>query len=193
MNNVIKIRIAKADDAENLLKIYSPYIEKTAITFEYVPPTEAEFQARIERTLSRFPYLVAEAEGNIVGYAYAGYYIPRTACDHACEASIYISEVFRGKGIGEKLYSALENILKKQNITNIYASVAFAELEDEHLSHSSVRFHKRMGYKEIGRFSKCGYKFGKWYDLLWFEKFIGEHALPKAFLPFPLIYKDILY
>ena len=193
MENIVKIRIASTDDAENLLKIYSPYIEKTAITFEYTPPSEAEFRARIEKTLSRFPYLVAESCGSIVGYAYAGCYIPRTACDHACEVSIYLSESCRGKGVGAMLYGALFEILARQNITNIYASVAFAEAEDEYLTHASVRFHEREGFSEIGRFRKCGYKFGRWYDLLWFEKIIAPHENPADFIPFALISKDILF
>ncbi len=193
MKNEVKIRIARADDAENLLKIYAPYIEKTAITFEYTPPSAEEFHQRIEKTLSRFPYLVAEHGGDIVGYAYAGYYIPRTACDHACEVSIYLAENFRGMGLGKELYSKLFEILAKQNITNIYASVAFAEAEDEYLTHASVRFHKREGFSEIGRFGKCGYKFGKWYDLLWFEKIIAPHENPADFIPFPLIEGDIRF
>jgi phosphinothricin acetyltransferase len=193
MKNEVKIRIACADDAENLLKIYSPYIEKTAITFEYTPPTEEEFRARIEKTLSRFPYLVAEIGEKTVGYAYAGYYIPRTACDHACEVSIYLDENFRGMGVGAMLYGKLFEILSRQNITNIYASVAFAEAEDEYLTHASVRFHERKGFTEIGRFHKCGYKFGRWYDLLWFEKIIAPHEKPKDFIPFPLISADIRF
>ncbi len=193
MNNEIKIRIAHADDAENLLKIYSPYIEKTAITFEYIPPSTEDFRARIEKTLSRFPYIVAESHGNIVGYAYAGYYIPRAACDHSCEVSIYIDENFRGKGVGKILYEKLFEILSRQNIANIYASVAYTEKEDEYLSHASVRFHKREGFSQIARFNKCGYKFGIWYDLIWFEKFISRHENPKDFIPFPLISEEILF
>ena len=193
MKNEVKIRIACADDAENLLKIYSPYIEKTAITFEYTSPTEEEFRTRIEKTLSRFPYLVAEIGEKTVGYAYAGYYIPRTACDHACEVSIYLSEDFRGAGVGAMLYGKLFEILARQNITNIYASVAFCEHEDEYLTHASVRFHKREGFAEIGRFCKCGYKFGRWYDLLWFEKIIAPHEAPMDFIPFPLIEGDIQF
>ncbi len=193
MKNEVKIRIARADDAENLLKIYSPYIEKTAITFEYAPPSAEEFRARIEKTLSRFPYLVAESGVNIVGYAYAGYYIPRTACDHACEVSIYLDENSRGGGVGAMLYHELFEILARQNITNIYASVAFAEAEDEYLTHASVRFHEREGFDEIGRFRKCGYKFGRWYDLLWFEKIIAPREKPEDFIPFPLISADIRF
>ncbi|MBQ8448832.1 MAG: N-acetyltransferase [Clostridia bacterium] len=193
MNNEVKIRIVCADDEENLLKIYSPYIEKTAVTFEYAPPTVAEFRARIEKTVSRFPYLAAEYCGNIIGYAYAGYYIPRAACDRACEVSIYLAEEARGMGLGKMLYSKLFEILSCQNITNIYASVAFAEKEDEYLSHASARFHSKMGFSEIGRFRKCGCKFGRWYDLIWFEKFIGSHETAKEFLPFPAIAANIQF
>ena len=193
MKNEVKIRIACADDAENLLKIYSPYIEKTAITFEYTAPTADEFRERIEKTLLRFPYLVAEIGKKTVGYAYAGYYIPRTACDHACEVSIYLDESFRGTGVGAMLYGKLFEILACQNITNIYASVAFADEEDEYLTHASVRFHKREGFTEIGRFRKCGYKFERWYDLLWFEKIIAPHEKPEEFIPFPLISADIRF
>lgn len=191
-NNVI-LRIARADDAENLLKIYSPYIEKTAVTFEYLPPAEADFRQRIEKTLSRFPYIVAEASGVPVGYAYAGYYIPRAACDHACEVSIYLAEEARGMGLGKMLYSKLFEILACQNITNIYASVAFAEKEDEYLSHASAVFHSKMGFSEIGRFRKCGYKFGRWYDLLWFEKLLCPHETVGEFLPFPTIAANIQF
>ena len=193
MNTEMKIRIAHEDDAENILKIYSPYIEKTAVTFEYAPPTKEEFLSRVAKTLSRFPYLVAESGGSIVGYAYAGYYIPRAACDHACEVSIYLSENARGKGIGKMLYSKLFEILARQNITNIYASVAFTEEEDEYLTHASVHFHKRAGFSEIGRFRKCGYKFGRWYDLVWLEKIIAPHEKPADFIPFPLISEDIQF
>ena len=193
MNNDIKIRIACKNDAENLLKIYSPYIEKTAITFEYTAPTADEFRARIEKTLSRFPYIVAESGEKILGYAYAGYYIPRTACDHACEVSIYLGESCRGMGIGSMLYGKLFEILAQQNITNVYASVAFAENEDEYLTHSSVHFHEREGFSQIAVFRKCGYKFGRWYDLLWFEKIIAPHDTPDEFIPFPLISADIRF
>ena len=149
------------------------------------------YSARIEKTVSRFPYLAAEYCGNIIGYAYAGYYIPRAACDRACEVSIYLAEDARGMGLGKMLYPKLFEILSCQNITNIYASVAFADAEDEYLTHASVRFHKRMGFTKTGRFRKCGYKFGRWYDLVWFEKIIAPHEKPEGFLPFPLIRGNI--
>lgn len=193
MKKDISLRIARAGDAEALLRIYSPYIEKTAVTFEYSPPTAEEFRERIEKTLKKFPYIVAESGGAPVAYAYAGTYIPRAACDRACEVSIYVAEDFRGSGIGKTLYLELEKLLARQNVTNVYASVAYAESEDEYLTHKSIHFHKCMGYTPIGRFSKCGYKFGNWYDLVWFEKFIGKHEAPADFVPFPLIASDIQF
>ena len=84
------LRIAKPEDAEEILKVYAPYVEKTAITFEYEVPSVEEFRGRIENTLQHYPYLVAEDETGILGYAYAGRFQTRAAYDWAVETSIYI-------------------------------------------------------------------------------------------------------
>ena len=81
----------------------------------------------------------------------------------------------RKLGIGRKLYAELEKILKEKGIVNLYALVAYIENEDEYLTHNSVIFHELMGYKTVGRCNKCGFKFGRWYDMLYMEKFIGTH------------------
>ena len=86
----IHIRIAEPEDAEALLAIYAPYVEETAITFEYAVPSVEEFQERIRNTLQQYPYLVAEDENGILGYAYAGRFQSRAAYDWAVETSIYI-------------------------------------------------------------------------------------------------------
>ena len=170
----IKIRFATPSDAEPLLKIYAPYILKTAITFEYDVPTAEEFAKRIEKTLENYPYLVAERSGKICGYAYAGRYYGREAYKYSAEMSIYVDENERGSGVGGKLYRALEFALQKMNVCNLYAAVAVTEETDEHLTDASVRFHEHMGYKKIATFDKCGYKFGRWYSLMWLEKAINE-------------------
>ena len=82
----------------------------------------------------------------------------------------------KGKGLGRVLYEALENALKKQNILNLYACIAYPEIEDEYLTKNSVDFHDHLGYRLIGEFRKCGYKFNRWYNMVWMEKFIGEHV-----------------
>ena len=166
MENV-NIRVASPDDAEKLLEIYAPYVEKTAITFEYDVPTVHEFKKRIENTLERYPYLVAEVGDKIVGYAYTGSFVGRAAYDHSAETSIYIDEGCRNKGIGKRLYAAIEEISVAQNVINLYACIGYPEVEDEHLTMNSVNFHEHLGYKTVGRFEKCGRKFDTWYDMVW--------------------------
>lgn len=171
----LKIRIASAKDAAALLEIYAPYVKNTAITFEYEVPSLQEFERRIENILKKYPYLVAETDGKIVGYAYVIAFKERAAYDWAVETSIYIDKKLKRMGIGKKLYSVLEEILKKQNILNLNSCIAFADIEDEFLKNDSVYFHEKCGYSMVGKFHKCGCKFGKWYSMVWMEKFLGEH------------------
>ena len=179
------IRTASPTDASKLLEIYEYYVKYTAITFEYEVPTLGEFQNRIEATLQEYPYLVAEVDGEIAGYVYAGRFRARAAFDWSASTSIYLSRKYQRLGLGKMLYERLEEILKKQNITNLYASVADPVEEDEYLTRNSERFHEAMGYKTMGKFEKCGSKFGRWYNLIEMEKIIGEYCSPpKEFIPF---------
>lgn len=172
----MNIRMAEPQDAAALLKIYAPYVQKTAISFEYEVPSVETFGRRIAHTLERYPYIVGEVEGRIVGYAYVSPFHERSAYDWAVETSIYVDETEKGKGYGKKLYQVLEDILKKQNILNLNACIAYIEPEDEYLTNDSMRFHGHLGYRLVGRFSQCGYKFNRWYDMIWMEKLIGEHS-----------------
>ena len=182
--NTIKIRMATPDDAEKILAVYAPYILETGITFEYEVPTVEAFRGRIENVLKKYPYLVAERNGEIIGYSYANPLGERAAFSRAAETVLYVKKDARGEKIGSRLYGTLEEILKKQNVTNICACIAYREHEDETLTHASPKFHEACGYKKIGHFTKCGYKFGRWYDLIWMEKFIGEHGEnPPEFVP----------
>lgn len=175
MESVV-IRTARLEDAQALLDIYAPYVMNTAITFEYDVPTIEEFCSRIEKTLSKYPYLVAEMNGEIVGYAYASAFHERPACDWAVEVSIYVRQDKKKLGIGKALYAELERLLKLQNVLNVNASIAYSEVEDEYLTKNSVEFHKHLGYKMVGEFHKCGFKFQRWYSLVWMEKHLGEHT-----------------
>lgn len=171
-----KIRVATIEDAEKLLEIYAPYVEKTAITFEYEVPSVEEFAGRIRHVLEKYPYLVAERGGEIVGYAYVGEFKSRAAYDWAVETTVYVKDDQKKTGIGKDLYLALEKILKEQNILNLNACIGYPEVEDEHLTKNSVQFHEHLGYRFVGEFVKCGYKFGRWYNMVWMEKHIGEHV-----------------
>ena len=180
----ILIREATPEDAPRLLEIYAYYVERTAITFEYDVPSVKEFRDRILHTKEKYPYLVIEEDGVIRGYAYAGVFKGRAAYDRSCEMTIYLDREAAGRGpgsgrgLGRKLYEALEEELKARGILNLYACIGVpaknAE-DDEYLDHNSEQFHAHMGYTTVGRFHLCGYKFGRWYDMIWMEKMIGEH------------------
>lgn len=172
MENIV-IRSASVNDAEALLKIYAYYVENTAITFEYEVPTVEEFQQRIANTLKKYPYLVAEKEGTILGYAYAGVFKDRAAYDWSAEVTIYLSHNATKCGIGRKLYEALETEMKKRGFLNLYACIGYPVEEDEYLTKNSAQFHAHLGYQTVGEFHKCGYKFGRWYNMIWMEKLIG--------------------
>lgn len=174
-NTSITIRMANPSDAQALLNIYAPYVINTAITFEYDVPSVEEFASRIAHTLEKYPYFIAEEGGNILGYAYASPFHDRPAYDWAVETSIYVDQNIKHRGIGRKLHDALESTLREQGILNMNACIAYPPEEDEHLDKNSVEFHAHMGYRLVGEFYKCGYKFNRWYNMVWMEKLIGEH------------------
>ena len=176
MENIV-IRSASVNDAEALLKIYAYYVENTAITFEYDVPTLAEFQQRIANTLKKYPYLVVEKEGMILGYAYAGVFKDRAAYDWSAEVTIYLKYDAVKSGLGRKLYEELETEMKKRGFLNLYACIGYPIEEDEYLTRNSAEFHAHLGYQTVGEFHKCGYKFGRWYNMIWMEKLLGEHKV----------------
>ncbi len=175
MDNII-IRAVSPTDAKDLSEIYAYYVEKTAVTFEYDSPSPAEFEKRIESITARYPYIVAEVDGVILGYAYAGVFKDRAAYDHCVEVTVYLAPDARGRGIGKALYAELEKLLGEMGILNLYACIAVTDTEDEYLTNQSERFHAVLGYREVGRFRLSGRKFDHWYDMIWMEKFIGKHG-----------------
>lgn len=233
----MRIRPVTEADAGELLEIYRPYVEKTAITFEYEVPAAEEFRRRIMRTLERYPYIAAvrrhdpDHTEEILGYAYAGPFKEREAYDWAVETSIYVKMGLSHHGIGRLLYEKLEEILKAQGILNLNACIgvpqdnktdvtedmsgdtaettaagtpaakaaggagdaaAMSVHGDEYLTNNSEMFHAHMGYHLVGRFHRCGYKFGRWYDMVWMEKFLSDHPEnPRRVVPYPALIAHI--
>ena len=169
------IRDATLSDAEAMLAIYAPYVEQTAITFEYDVPTLDDFRQRIKKIQEKYPWIVAEEDGRILGYAYASAFKERVAYQWSVETSIYVDGSVKRQGIGHRLHDRLEQQLKAQGILNMNACISYIEPEDEFLTLDSVRFHEQLGYVKVAHFHLCGKKFGRWYDMIWMEKFIGEH------------------
>ena len=185
----MEIRVATEQDAEAIRNIYAPYVEKTAITFEYDVPSVEEFRHRIATTLREYPYLVAIEDGEVVGYAYAGPFYGRAAYKHSAEVSVYVSENQRGHGTGKLLYQQLESALASQNVFVLYACITAAECEgDPYVTDGSLRFHEKMGYRLTGKHNQCGYKLGRWYSVVWMEKSMADRpAVPEPFVPFPAL------
>ena len=178
-NTPVTIRPATGSDAPAMLEIYAPYVTETAVTFEYGVPALAEFRERIGRISARYPWLAAVDGNEITGYAYASPFKERAAYDWAVETTVYVKRERHGEGIGRILYEALEKALERQNIINLNACITYPNPE-------SIRFHEKSGYRKVAHFSQCGYKLGRWYDMIWMEKTIGEHAVPpEPVIPFP--------
>ena len=171
------IRSAATEDAGRLLEIYAYYVQNTAITFEYDVPSLEEFRERIIRTQKRYPYLVLEDQGVIRGYAYAGVFKDRAAYSRSCELSIYLDRNARGRGCGRMLYEALEAELGRMGMVNLYACIADPIAEDEYLTKNSEQFHAHLGFRKVGEFHKCAYKFHRWYNMIWMEKLICAHEM----------------
>ena len=174
----MNIRIATPEDAFAIQNIYRYYVDNTAITFELEVPSVKEFQERITKTLERYPYLVAEEEGEVIAYAYAGIFYDRRAYDWSAEMSVYVQRGIHGKGVGTALYEKMEELLKKQNIVNLFACITHPNAESE-------AFHAARGYEKKAHFEQCGYKLGKWWDIVWMQKVIASNeGTPEPFQRF---------
>ena len=170
------IRSARPEDAPALSEIYRPYVENTAVSFEYDAPSPEEFARRIAGTLEKYPYLVLEEAGRPRGYAYAGPLKGRAAYDWSAETSVYVAEDAHGRGYGRALYEALEAALRSMGIRTLYACIAWTDEEGPCLTQASPRFHEHMGFVRCGTFRRCAFKFGRWWDMIWMEKKIAPCA-----------------
>lgn len=186
------IRIATEADVPAMLAIYAPYVENTTYTFEYTVPTKAEFLNRFREITSQFPWLVWEDGDRILGYAYGSLPFARAAYAWAGEVSIYLAPEAQGKGIGRRLYTALEELMEAQGYRVFYAIIT-----EENTG--SLAFHKALGYREAGVFSHCGLKFNRWLSVVWMEKHGNSVGIPsdspiafKAFVESDRFSADIL-
>ena len=168
------IRLATEADIPAILAIYGPYIENTAVSFEYSIPTLEEFTARFRGITARFPWLVWEDRGRVLGYAYASAPFSRDAYRWVAASSIYLSPEVQGRGIGAQLYNALEAVLAEQGYRKTYAVITSD-------NPASLRFHEARGFRTIGEFPGCGIKFGKLYSVVWMEKALNNGEIPKNF------------
>ena len=168
---LVRVRMAQPSDAADLLGIYEYYIKNTPVTFEFTVPSVEEFAGRIRNTLSHMPYLVCEIDGKIVGYAYASLYRSRAAYDWDCELSVYLEEDYHRGGIGKMLYRLLFALLEQMHYRHAYACITSPNPE-------SIDFHAAMGFQHVAFFPACGYKDGKWHDIVWMDYVLEDSQEP---------------
>ena len=157
-----------------MLAIYEPYVLHTSVTFEYTLPTEEEFAARMAQGAGKFPWLVCEKNGKVVGYAYAAPAFSRTAYSWDADVSVYLSEEVHRCGIGSVFYLLLERLLKELGYQVIYALVTQENF-------ISAAFHEARGYRVAAVLPATGFKFGRWHDILWYEKRLCSPTPPRDF------------
>ena len=167
------IRDARRSDVPAMLAIYAPFVEHTAVSFEYDVPTEAEFARRLEEHQAAFPWLVCEENGRLMGYAYAGRTFERAAYGWNAEISRYLAPELRGRGVGRRLYARIEEILTRLGYYKLFAVVTSANAP-------SVAFHRALGFRDAACFRNVGYKQGGWYDVLWLEKTLCDRPEPQC-------------
>jgi len=147
--------------------IYAPIVEHTAISFELIPPTAEEFAERIRGTTRELPWLAAETDEGVVGYVYAKRHRNRAAYRWSVETSVYVTEQWRGRGVGVALYRVFIDELRTMGYVSVYAGIALPNA-------GSVSLHEKVGFIAIGRFPNVGFKQGSWHDVGWWHLALRE-------------------
>lgn len=163
------IRIATPTDADAVRSIFAPFVESTPISFEVETPAVSEMADRIETTVRTHPWLVCEIEDDVVGYAAAGPLRSSPPYEWTVELSVYVAEHVRRSGVGRALYTSLFAVLDLQGYRDAYAVTTLP-------NPASVGFHERMGFEPVGLFPEVGYKQGRWHDIRWWRREIGEKS-----------------
>ncbi len=151
-------RLATPEDAAAVLAIYAPYVRDTAISFEYEVPDTAEIRRRMENVLAMYPWLLAERDGETMGYAYASRFHPRAAFQWTVETSIYLAPAAHRQGIGRALYTRLLGLLRRQGLFTAIAAITLP-------NPPSVAFHEALGFREARAHPNVGFKQGQWYGV----------------------------
>ena len=170
----LQIRPVARGDAAAIASIYAHYVDHSVVTFEEEAPDAAEMARRIAATVVGYPWLVAEQDGALVGYAYGRAYHTRSAYRWTCETGIYLAHDRRAKGVGRLLYTALLNALGDRGFVTAIAAITVPNDE-------STRFHEALGFVAVGRFAGVGFKQGAWQDVGYWQRDFGQRpAAPQS-------------
>ncbi len=173
----VTIRSATAADIHEIAAIYSHHVLYSTATFEETPPEEAEMARRMRNIQENgFPWLVAEASGEVIGYAYAGPYNPRPGYRYTVEDSIYLAPAHTGRGIGSRLLGELIAACEAEN-----RFVRMIAIIGDRANAGSIALHRKHGFDIFGVAERTGFKFGRFLDLVFMAKTLRHDpkALPR--------------
>jgi len=160
------IRVATAADADHIAEIYNHYIANTVVTFEEEPVAADEMRRRMDEVFgASLPWLVAESGGRVIGYAYATKWKARSAYRFSVETTVYLADGLGKLGLGTRLYQELFELLKEKGI---HAAIGGIALPND----ASVALHEKFGMRKVAHFEQVGFKFGKWVDVGYWERFL---------------------
>lgn len=180
------LRLARPDDAEQIADIYALLVRDTAITFEVEVPSIDDMRQRIVHTSLRFAWLVAERDGDVAGFAYAGRHRKRAAYAWSADVSVYVAPHARRGGFARGLYTTLLELLAAQGYANAFAGIALPNA-------ASVGLHEAMGFRAVGVYRGVGYKQGRWWDVGWWQRRLPAiDATPPPPTPLPQIADHVL-
>lgn len=158
------LRSAREADAEEIAAIYAPHVQRGVATFEETAPDAGEMAARMRKVAAGgYPYLVAEIGGRIAGYAYASAWNERSAYRFTAQDSIYIDAGLHRRGLGRLLLGALLDETRARSFKQMMAGIGGA-------SPPSIALHAALGFREVGRASAIGFKFGRWHDVVYMQR-----------------------
>lgn len=169
----VTIRLATEEDAAAITEVYRPIVENTHISFETVPPTVEEMTGRILTIVIRFPWLVCEHDGTVIGYAYATTHRDRAAYQWGIDVSVYVDESYQRKNVARGLYESLFELTALQGFYTAYAVIALP-------NRPSVSFHESFGFEQIGLYRQAGFRNGQWHDVGHWERQIQPVSNPPS-------------
>ncbi|MDQ0069336.1 phosphinothricin acetyltransferase [Variovorax boronicumulans] len=170
----LSIRPSRDDDVAAITAIYAHHVLHGTGTFETEAPSGTDMAARRADVLSKnLPYLVAEEDGEVLGFAYCNWFKPRPAYRFSAEDSIYMAQSARGKGLGAKLLAALSQAAEAVGVRKLIAVIG------DSANAGSVGVHRSQGFTHVGVLKDCGWKFGEWRDVVLMEKVLGEGSTTK--------------
>jgi L-amino acid N-acyltransferase YncA len=178
MNGLSELRVARPGDADDIAAIYAPFVRDTVVSFETMVPDGPEMRRRISAGPETHPWLVAEEEGRVIGYAYASQHRTREAYRWSCDVTVYLAESARGRRIGTRLYAELFRLLRTQGFRNAFAGIALP-------NPASVALHESVGFRHLGTYRDVGFKLDAWHDVGWWQLILSNESGPPAeIIPF---------